>query len=563
MVMQLLRALGRRWPWLATFVALVIIAFVTCAWGIYQLAYVPSKVIVGWKLGADPPVTREQAREACHQVLRYGIAGPHDAFLTLGEVGDASSVPVLIDAYERGPGSDELPGECTWWHCIDTLWLLTGTRFQTAREWRAWYAGHGQESREQWLTTALTERGFAVGGDSSVETVRELLRALGTEQVQEDGEEKEFAFASGRHPQRQAMFLLRQQEPDLIRSAQMEAIADGGVAERLGVARFWRWTVPGEAPRSEARRQLEQLSSDGEPGVRLLATRARAALDWGWRALQADAVRRSYDTGFTGTDRSVAGEGGIIYFTGTAPDRHRHLVAWSHEAGKVLWSQLIDDWEVELAVTEETLECRHSDGSLVARDLRTGTITGQRIAEDPPSMPAWVSRPAPEDVVGVAVFGDLAIAASMIDEGCWPRDSAVRLTAWSLSTHEEVYSREICPLAEDDGCTRSVLMLPGQGLLLVVLNDWTGAVNPATGELAWQSGVGGELVEASAVVVIDDGWSVALIDAATGELLARCDEEFEPSLKRAVHRADDQLVVVVDGAVVVLDLPSEEAEVPK
>lgn len=57
--------------------------------------------------------TSEQ-REAAHQALQLWGGDLHDAFCTLAQVGNASSLPLLERAMKRQPAGDAV--ECTWLH---------------------------------------------------------------------------------------------------------------------------------------------------------------------------------------------------------------------------------------------------------------------------------------------------------------------------------------------------------------------------------------------------------------------------------------------------------------
>lgn len=63
-----------------------------------------------WRRHASDDALRETAQRA----LRVRIADPHDAFLTLFDKGDCSSIPHLRAALTRMPKGDAVP--CTWFH---------------------------------------------------------------------------------------------------------------------------------------------------------------------------------------------------------------------------------------------------------------------------------------------------------------------------------------------------------------------------------------------------------------------------------------------------------------
>jgi hypothetical protein len=69
-----------------------------------------------WSTTASPQALRENA----HRALAFWFGDPHDAFLILGQYGDASSIPYLKAALARQP-KGESGMECTWAHGRDAL----------------------------------------------------------------------------------------------------------------------------------------------------------------------------------------------------------------------------------------------------------------------------------------------------------------------------------------------------------------------------------------------------------------------------------------------------------
>jgi len=69
----------------------------------------------------------------------------HDAFLSLGTIGDSSSVPHLIRALRFYPDHEIGPNEnvgliCTHRHCVDALERITGAKVGISySSWNAWW----------------------------------------------------------------------------------------------------------------------------------------------------------------------------------------------------------------------------------------------------------------------------------------------------------------------------------------------------------------------------------------------------------------------------------------
>lgn len=84
----------------------------------------------------------EEQRKVCHQVIRYWDG--HDAFLRLARIGNAESVPLLIEALRKQPGSDGGQAICTTGHCAEALRALTGEQFGIRwQDWDKWWKTTG------------------------------------------------------------------------------------------------------------------------------------------------------------------------------------------------------------------------------------------------------------------------------------------------------------------------------------------------------------------------------------------------------------------------------------
>jgi hypothetical protein len=90
--------------------------------------------------------TPDTLRDAAHHCLAWNV--DHDAFLVLQDIGNDTSIPVLIRSLRRIPQEDVKSGmiECTWGHCHDALVALTGEDlgFDPDR-WQAWMDKHQSE----------------------------------------------------------------------------------------------------------------------------------------------------------------------------------------------------------------------------------------------------------------------------------------------------------------------------------------------------------------------------------------------------------------------------------
>jgi hypothetical protein len=98
---------------------------------------------------ADPAwweqANADDVRRVSHKVLRFPVGNHHDAFLALAKVGNAESVPLIIDALQwqdiNPKGDFE---ECSVSHAFEALRSLTGQDLGMEREsWEAWWRDTG------------------------------------------------------------------------------------------------------------------------------------------------------------------------------------------------------------------------------------------------------------------------------------------------------------------------------------------------------------------------------------------------------------------------------------
>ena len=90
--------------------------------------------------------SEDEMRATCHQILRFPLGDHHDAFLTLAEIGNAESVPVIIRSlrWQQGPDRDGVMIDTTW-IAVETLRSLTGEKFGfEPQRWRDWWERTGR-----------------------------------------------------------------------------------------------------------------------------------------------------------------------------------------------------------------------------------------------------------------------------------------------------------------------------------------------------------------------------------------------------------------------------------
>jgi hypothetical protein len=93
-----------------------------------------------------------KARNAGHKVLSHRFGNHHDAFVILGNVGNAESIPYLINALQwQSPPHEDGSVVCTTHHCISRLRELTGEWYGTDYiKWKKWWdeTGHKMSPEE-------------------------------------------------------------------------------------------------------------------------------------------------------------------------------------------------------------------------------------------------------------------------------------------------------------------------------------------------------------------------------------------------------------------------------
>jgi hypothetical protein len=111
-----------------------------------------------------PPPSPERVAALNDAVAHF--TDPHDACLELGEFGDATSVPFLIEALaiqgSLAPGVPESTGD-TRVHCLDALRIITNQNAgPNAEDWRRWYETNRDKTQQQWILDGFRQHQFSV-----------------------------------------------------------------------------------------------------------------------------------------------------------------------------------------------------------------------------------------------------------------------------------------------------------------------------------------------------------------------------------------------------------------
>jgi outer membrane protein assembly factor BamB len=106
---------------------------------------------------------------------------PHDVILEIGWIGDASSVPFLIDALAKQgnvPREGLYASIDTRFHTLDALQSITNhDAGRNAEDWRQWYEKNKDKTQEQWIKDGFVEQGFPVSDPPDDAFVAALIQA--------------------------------------------------------------------------------------------------------------------------------------------------------------------------------------------------------------------------------------------------------------------------------------------------------------------------------------------------------------------------------------------------
>ena len=106
---------------------------------------------------------------------------PHDVILEIGWMGDATSVPFLIDALAKQgnvPREGLYASIDTRFHTLDALQSITNhDAGRNAEDWRQWYERNRDKTQEQWIKDGFVEHGFPVSDPPDDAFVTALIQA--------------------------------------------------------------------------------------------------------------------------------------------------------------------------------------------------------------------------------------------------------------------------------------------------------------------------------------------------------------------------------------------------
>jgi outer membrane protein assembly factor BamB len=128
----------------------------------------------------NPQLPTAERLAQLHKALASS-GDPHDVILEIGRIGDATSVPFLIEALaKQGTVPREGPYAAidTRFHMLDALQSITNhDAGPNAEDWRPWYEKNKGKTQAQWIKDGFVEHGFPASDPPDDAFVTALIQA--------------------------------------------------------------------------------------------------------------------------------------------------------------------------------------------------------------------------------------------------------------------------------------------------------------------------------------------------------------------------------------------------
>lgn len=141
-------------------------------WGVMAVA--------AQQTATSPKLTTAERLAPLHKALASSSEDPHDVILKIGAIGDATSVPFLIDALAKQgtvPREGLYAAIDTRFHILDALQSITNRDAgRNAEDWHRWYEKNKDKTQGQWIRDGFVEHGFPVSDPPNDAFVTALIR---------------------------------------------------------------------------------------------------------------------------------------------------------------------------------------------------------------------------------------------------------------------------------------------------------------------------------------------------------------------------------------------------
>ncbi len=128
----------------------------------------------------NPQLSTGERLAQLHKALA-SPGDPHDVILEIGAIGDATSVPFLIEALAKQgtvPREGLYAAIDTRFHVLDALQSITNhDAGRNAEDWRLWYEKNKGKSQAQWIKDGFVEHGFPASDPPDDAFVTALIQA--------------------------------------------------------------------------------------------------------------------------------------------------------------------------------------------------------------------------------------------------------------------------------------------------------------------------------------------------------------------------------------------------
>jgi outer membrane protein assembly factor BamB len=128
----------------------------------------------------NPQLPTAERLAQLHKALASS-GDPHDVILEIGRIGDATSVPFLIEALAKQgavPREGRYAAIDTRFHVLDALQSITNhDAGRNAEDWRPWYEKNKGKTQAQWIKDGFIEHGFPASDPPADAFVTALIQA--------------------------------------------------------------------------------------------------------------------------------------------------------------------------------------------------------------------------------------------------------------------------------------------------------------------------------------------------------------------------------------------------